>query len=110
MTTEAYVKTNQVWQKIELILKTENGSYGLHTTVRTLLEAVKDEREKTAQEIATLTHECMIKGFYIKQLEKLKGVNNNPNLERVERDLINILNHTTDTLARVTEMRGRHDL
>ena len=103
MTTEAYLKTNQVWQKIETLM--DNESPGLHASVKELLNAVKDEREKTSQEIASLKHECMIKAFYIKQLEKLKGVNNSQSVERVEHDIISIMNLMTDTLARVTELR-----
>jgi len=103
MTTDAYLKTNHVWQKIETLMDKE--SPGLHASVKELLNAVKDEREKTSQEIASLKQECMIKAFYIKQLEKLKSVNNSQGVERVENDLINIMNLMTDTLARVTDLR-----
>jgi ribosome-binding protein aMBF1 (putative translation factor) len=108
MTTDAYIKTNNVWQKIETILDRESGNYGLHSAVRDLLNAVKEEREKTSQDIAALRHECMIKGFYIKQLEKVKGLDNESHahkLERLENDLMNVLNHTSDILARVNELR-----
>jgi len=103
MTTEAYLRTNEVWQKIEALM--DKKSPGLHASVKELLNAIKNEREKTSQEIASLRQESMIKAFYIKQLEKLKGVNNSQGVERVEQDLINTINHMTDILARVTDMR-----
>lgn len=100
-----YIKTNSLYQQLEATMETEMCRYGLHVLVRDLMRAVREERDATQKELAALREDSDIKAFYIKQLEKAKGMNTAPVLEKIERDLIRMLNSATDALADVTALR-----
>ena len=103
MSWDAGLKTNQVYEEINKFMEDEPRS--LHALVMKLMKAVREERVATQKEFELLRQECSIKAFYIQQLEKAKSVNTDPALEKIENDLIKLVNTTSDTLARVTKLR-----
>jgi hypothetical protein len=98
-----YTNTNRAYQWLEENMDHSRGTIKL---VQDLMEAVKEERDATQKEIASLRHESSIKAHYIQELEKTKGVNQSIALEKIERDLIRLINSATDALADVTKLRS----
>ena len=98
-----YTNTNTAYQQLEATMDREAV---LHERVLTLMKTVREEREAAQKEIASLRQECSIKAYYIGQLERARGVN--PTLEKIERDLMRMLNATTDALADVAALRSNH--
>jgi hypothetical protein len=102
MAWDACVKTNKAYEELEGLMENESG---LRRLVIKLMKAVCEERTATQMEIEQLRQESSIKAFYIQQLEKAKGNGHSCQLEKVENELIRLVNSTSDTLARVTQLR-----
>ena len=107
MSWDAALKTNKVYEEINEFMEDEPRS--LHALVLKLMNAVREERISTQKEFELLRQECDIKAFYIQQLEKANvekaKVTTSPALEKIENDLLRLLNTASDTLARVTHLR-----
>ena len=100
-----YINTNAAYQNLEALIEK---NVGMHDSVIRFMKAVGEERDATQKEIASLRHESEIKAYYIQQLEKVKCVHHTPTeevLEKIERDLLRLLNSATDALADVTKLR-----
>jgi hypothetical protein len=102
MSFDACVKTNKVYEELEGVMETQSD---LRRLVMKLMKAVCEERTATQKEIEHLRQESSIKAFYIQQLEKGKVHGHSREIEKVENELIRLLNNTSDTLARVTQLR-----
>jgi len=104
MSLEACIKTNAAYKELDEVMEKKEG---LHRLVLNLMKAVREEREATQKEIEQLRKESSVKAFYIQQLEKVRHMNHghSDTLEKIENDLIRMLISTSDTLARVTQLR-----
>lgn len=115
MATQHYDATNLLLHQLSLTIDRETSRQQIHELVTNICRAINEERQvlqsellSTRNELSNLQTEIGIKGYYIKELEKVKGLHSKPRgqeLEKIERELIRIMTATTDTLDSVISLR-----
>jgi ribosome-binding protein aMBF1 (putative translation factor) len=111
MATQHYDATNVLMHQLSLTIDRETNRQAIHELVTNICRAINEERQVLQAELSNLKTEIGIKGYYIKELEKVKGLPSKPRgqqLEKREHELIRIMTITTDTLDSVISLRSTH--
>lgn len=108
MAAESYKNTNALLYQLSLSLERETNRHMLREVIENLSKSIIEEREATQRQLNSLQNEINIKAYYIKELEKLKGLSTKPSggeIEKIERQLIHIITATTDALDSLVSVR-----